>query len=193
MPVYDQLQNAACVKECPTAKGATVLCKTDTGTCKTGSLLASYSSFSLDTYCIPNSVLDVNVQTIFSPGAYEEWVYNLQTGWVILILAAAAAMLLSLLFFVFVRCCTGPIIWLAIVITILGLAVLGVFFLLEAKGVTVPTYVADRLSSFSHDTLIAMGIVFLVVAVILAILVFCLRSRLNMGAKAVELGSIFLF
>jgi hypothetical protein len=173
------------VKECPSAQGATVLCKIDSGTCKTGSFSAPYASFSLDTYCVPNDVVDINIESVFKPGAYEEWVYDLQTGWVVLLLAAVAAMILSLLFFVFVRCCTGPVIWLAIVLTILGLLILGVFFILQAKGVTVSSYISDRLSSYSYDTLITAGIILIVVGVMLTFLVICLRSRLNMGAKAV--------
>lgn len=142
---------------------------------------------------MPNSVSDINIESVFSPNAYESWVYDLQTAWVVVIVAAVAAVLLSLLFFIFVRICTGPIIWLAITITILGMITIGVFFILQAKGVTVSTFISDRLSSFTYDTLIIIGSILIAAALILLLLVICLRSRLSMGAKAVELGSIFLF
>jgi hypothetical protein len=113
-------------------------------------------------------------------------------GWIILVVAAAGAMLLSLIFFLFVRCCTGPIIWLAIFIFIGGMITIGVFFILEAKGVTVPSFIASTLTTLSYNTLIIVGSCLLGGAVLVLLLVICLRSRIQTGAKAVELGSIFL-
>lgn len=110
-----------------------------------------------------------------------------------LVAAAVAAMLLSMIFFLVVRCCTGPIIWLAITIFIGGMITIGVFFILEAEGVTVPEFVADTLSTLSYDTLIIVGSCLLGASVLVLILVICMRGRIAMGAKAVELGSIFLF
>ena len=55
----------------------------------------------------------------------------------VLVLAALAAMILSLLFYVFVRCCTGTVIWVTIIVGIAGMLTVGVFFILQAKGVVV--------------------------------------------------------
>lgn len=110
-----------------------------------------------------------------------------------MVAAAGAAIVLSIIFFLFVRCCAGPIIWLAILIFIGGMITIGVFFILQAKGVTVPDFIAASLSSISYNTLIIVGSCLLGGAVLVLLLVVCLRSRISMGAKAVELGSIFLF
>jgi len=113
------------------------------------------------------------------------WIYDLQTGWAVLVAAAGAAIVLSIIFFLFVRCCAGPIIWLAIIILIGGMITVGVFFILEAKGVTVPDFIASSLSTISYDTLIIVGSSLIGGAVLVLLIVICLRSRISMGAKAV--------
>lgn len=118
------------MKECPAAVTAAFPCLTDSVTCLTGTFAASYASFALDIYCVPTDVSKVSIESIFQTTSYEAWVYDLQTGWVVLLLAAGAAIILSLMFFVFVRICAGPIIWLAIVIAIGGIFVIGLFFVL---------------------------------------------------------------
>lgn len=165
--------------------GVSTSCLTDTVTCLNGQFTPKYASFALDNYCVPNDVSNINIESVFNPNAYESWVYDIQTAWVVVILAAVAAMLLSLLFFIFVRICTGPIIWLAIAITIGGMLTIGVFFILQAKGVTVSKFISDNIPSYSYDTLIIIGSLTIAAALILLLLVICLRSRLNMGAKAV--------
>jgi hypothetical protein len=117
----------------------------------------------------------------------------MSTAWIVLLLSAAAAIVLSLLFFVFVRICASFIIWLAVVVAIGGMLTVGVFFILTAKGVVIDDYVYQHLSDISYDTLIVVGSAILVAAFLLFLLVLCLHSRLTMGTKAVELGSIFLF
>ena len=101
-------------------------------------------------------------------------------------------MVLSLIFFVFVRCCAGPIIWIFITLFLLCMLTLGIFFILEAKGVVIDDYITNTLSSFSYDTLIIAGSILIGLSVLFTILVCCMRSRISTGAKAVELGSIFL-
>lgn len=107
-------------------------------------------------------------------------------------MAALAAIILSLLFFVFVRLCTGPIIWLSIIVAVLGMLAIGILFLLQAKGIIVSDFISQNLSNFSYDTLIIAGSCLIVGSVLLALLAICLRSRISLGAKAVELGSMFL-
>lgn len=169
-------------------------CLPDSVNCpSTGVYSSTYASFSLDTYCIPSNLgNNVNVESLFNLNVFEEWTYDLQKGYVVLILAVVAAVVLSLLFFVFVRCCAGPIIWLAIFICNAGLITIGVFFILQAKGITVPDFVSKQISTISYDTLIIVGSCLLGGAVLLSLLAFCMRSRIAMGVKAVELGSIFL-
>ena len=68
----------------------------------------------------------------------------------------------------------------------------GIFCILEAKGVVVSDFVTNNLSQFSYDTLIIAGSCFIAGSVLLALLVCCLRSRIAIGAKAVQLGSMFI-
>ena len=175
------------MSSCPTSTIATS-CLTDGNVCSSGSFTPEYSSFPIAFYCIPDFKLgEVNIQSIFSFNldSIGTWIYDLQTGWIVLVAAVGAAIVLSIIFFLFVRCCAGPIIWLAIIILVGGMITIGVFFILEAKGVTVPEFVANSLSTISYNTLIIVGSSLIGGAVLLLLLVICLRSRISMGAKAV--------
>lgn len=70
---------------------------------------------------------------------------------------------------------------------------MGVFFILTAKGVVIDDYVYSHLSDLSYNTLLIVGSAVIVAAFLFFLLVLCLHSRLTMGTKAVELGSLFLF
>lgn len=193
LPDTSSLAKAVCVTECPSTANVPTPCLADTVNCQGGTFTPTYTAFPLDYYCIPSEVgTDINLESIFNLSAFENWIYDLQEGWIVLVAAAGAGILLSLLFFVFVRCCAGPIIWLAIFICNAGLITIGVFFILQAKGVTVPDFVHNQLSTLSYDTLIIVGSCLIGGAVLLSILAICLKSRISMGVKAVELGSIFL-
>jgi hypothetical protein len=181
------------VSECPQTANAPASCLTDSTNCLAGSFTPTYSSFPLETYCIPNTIgQDINLGSVFDLNSFENWAYDLGQGWIVLAVSVGAAVLLSLLFFVFVRLCTGPIIWLTISLCVLGMLTVGVFFILQAKGVVVSDFITQNLSTLSYNTLIIVGSCLLGGAVLLALLVLCLRSRIAMGAKAVELGSMFL-
>lgn len=187
------LNGAVCVVSCPTVVNVATSCLADGGSCVGGTFTPTYSSFALESYCIPNSVGDnINIETIFNFDSYEQWAYELREGWPVLAVAVLAAIILSLLFFVFVRLCTGPVIWISIILCILGMLTAGIFFLLEAKGVVTADFVTQNLSSFSYNTLIIAGSCLIVASVLLTLLVICLRSRIAIGAKAVELGAMFL-
>ena len=81
----------------------------------------------------------------------------MKSAWIILAIAIGASIFLSLLFLIFVRCCAQTIIWLSVVLAVGGLIVIGVFFILTAKGIVIDDYVKDRLSDFSYDALIIVG------------------------------------
>lgn len=120
------------MSSCPTSTVATS-CLSDGNVCATGSFTPLYSSFPIAFYCIPDIVFgQVNIQSIFSFNldSIGTWIYDLQTGWAVLVAAAGAAIVLSIIFFLFVRCCAGPIIWLAIILFIGGMITIGVFFIL---------------------------------------------------------------
>ena len=187
------MNKAVCVKECPGTAGSLTECLIDGVTCDLAFFKPSYASFAIDSYCVPSNISNVNIESLFSPGTYESWLYDMQTAWVVLALAAGGAILLSLLFFVFVRCCAGFVIWTTTICAIAAMMTLGVFFILTAKGVVIDDYVSNNLSDLSYDTLMATGIVSIIGAILLFLLVCCLHSRLQTGIKAVELGSIFLF
>ena len=48
------------------------------------------------------------------------------------------------------------------------------------------------MSSVTYDSLLTVGIYLIVISVLLTLLVICLRSRIEIGANAVKLGSLFL-
>ena len=124
--------------------------------------------------------------------AYEEWAYDLREGWPVLLTAVFASIVLALVFFLLVRCCAGPIIWIFIVLAIILMLTIGILFILQAKGTISADVFSPQLSQFSYDTLIIAGSILIGASVLMALLVFCLRSRISLGAKAVELGSMFL-
>ena len=141
---------------------------------------------------MPSAVSDVNLSTLFNLDSYEQWAYDLREGWPVVLVAVFAAILLSLIFFLLVRICTGPIIWIAIVLAILGMLTIGIFCILEAKGVVVSDFISTNLSQFNYDTLIIAGSCLIAGSVLLTLLVICLCRRIMVGAKAVELGGMFL-
>ena len=178
---------------CPTTANQVTSCLADSVNCISGTFTPTYTAFALDNYCIPDNIGDgINIEVIFNFNSYETWAYDLREGWIVLLVAALAAIVLSLMFFVFVRLCTGPIIWLSIIVGVLGMLTVGIFFLLQAKGIVVSDFISQNLSSFSYDTLIIAGSCLIVGSVLLALMAICLRSRISLGAKAVELGSMFL-
>jgi hypothetical protein len=182
-----------CVAACPTTANQVTQCLADSVNCISGTFTPTYTAFALDNYCIPDTIGDgINIEVIFNFNSYEKWAYDLREGWIVLLVAALAAIVLSLMFFVFVRLCTGPIIWLSIIVAVLGMLTVGIFFLLQAKGIVVSDFISQNLSTFSYDTLIIAGSCLIVGSVLLALMAICLRSRISLGAKAVELGSMFL-
>ena len=111
----------------------------------------------------------------------------------VLVGAGVAAMIASLLFLVFIRCCAGVVIWFFIFVAVAGLEVVGIFFILEAKGVNISSFVSDTLSTLSYNSLIIIGSGMIAAGAIVALLTICLRSKIALGSKSVELGAIFLF
>ena len=182
------MTNAVCVRTCPTSANIPSQCLSDglsTSPCVAGLFTPSYPSFAVDSYCVPNNATNINIESLFSGDAYEAWVYDMDTAWIVLLCSAGAAIILSLMFFIFVRMCASFIIWLSVVIAIGGMITVGVFFILTAKGVVVDDYVYDHLDGLSYNTLIIVGSAILVAAFLLFLLVLCLHSRLSMGTKAV--------
>lgn len=111
----------------------------------------------------------------------------------VLVGAGVAAMIASLFFLVFIRCCAGVVIWFFIFVTVAGLEVVGIFFILEAKGVKISSFISDNLTTLSYNSLIIIGSGMIAAGVLIALLTICLRSKIALGSKSVELGAIFLF
>ncbi len=111
----------------------------------------------------------------------------------VLVGAGVAAMISSLLFLVFIRCCAGIVIWFFIFVAVAGLETVGILFILEAKGVKISSFISDNLSTLSYNSLIIIGSGMIAAGVLIAILTICLRSKIALGSKSVELGAIFLF
>ena len=184
------VDNAICVRSCPTQANEVVECLADGQLCITGLYSDTVETFDFDNYCVPDTG---NISDFFNESAIESWASDLGRGWPVLLAAAAAAMILSMFFMLFVRCCAGVVIWVMIMIGVVGIELVGIMMILEAKGVNISPYLNSHIESVSYDTLIIVGSCLIVFGVILFILVVCLRSRISQGIKAVEVGAIFIF
>jgi hypothetical protein len=190
-PVLGNISNAVCVNSCPNS-GQTVQCYNDSINCN-GSIKADYSTIAFDYYCVPiGSTNSQDIAQIINTNVFSAWALDLSKGWLVLASAAVVAMLASMVFLIFVRCCTGIVIWLAIIVCVAGMEVVGIFFILEAKGVNISSFVSDSLSKLTQNSLLIIGSSMIVAGVIVALLAICLRSRIALGSKSVELGAIFL-
>ncbi len=74
-----------------------------------------------------------------------------------------------------------------------SMVTLGFFFLLEAKGVTIPQFISKSITSISDDTLTIVGGCLIAGGLLALVLAICLRHRIAIGTKTLQLGSIFLF
>ena len=192
-PVLGSISNATCVSQCPTSSQMTVACLPDTVACTTGTITASYPTLTLNNYCVPTGTTNFqDISQMVNTNLFRAWALDLSQGWMVLVGAGIAAILASMAFLIFVRCCTGIVIWITISVCILGMEVIGVFFILEAKGVKVSSFISDSLSTMTYNSLIIIGSGMIVAGVLLAIFTICLRSRIALGAKSVELGAMFL-
>jgi hypothetical protein len=135
---------------------------------------------------------NINIEVYFNFNAFEQWGFELREGWPILVVAIFASIILAVIFLFLLRCCAVPIIWLFIVIGVLSMLLIGIYFILTARGVVISTFLEANLSQFSFDSMLTVGIILIGVAVLMGLIVICLSSRITMGANAVKLGSVFL-
>jgi hypothetical protein len=185
-PNFLSISNAVCVSQCPSDNTTSVSCLTDNVNCNASTITASYSTTSFQNYCIPT--VNVNSQDIsqaFNSNALAAWTVDLQRGWMVLAGAAVIAMFASLLFLLVIRCCSGGIIWASIFICVAGLELVGILFVLQAKGITINQFVTENISKLSYDSLIIIGSGFIAGGVLIALIVCCLRSRIALGSKSV--------
>ena len=167
-----------------------VSCLTDTSSCLNGTITPAYSSVALGNYCIPVSS---NLEGILDLNSFERWAFDIREGWVVLVVSLFVAIFLSFMFLLVVRWCAVPLIWLSIFLLISSTLTVGILFILEARGVTVSSFISSNLPALTFDALLTLGIYLIVTALFLTLLVICLRSRIMMGANAVKLGSLFIF
>ena len=125
--------------------------------------------------------------------SFEQWAFDLREGWAVLVVSLFTAIFLSFMFLLLVRCCALPLIWITILLLVGSLLTIGIFFILEARGVTVSDFISNNLSSLTFDALLTLGVYLIVSAFLLLLLAICLRSRIELGANAVKLGSLFIF
>ena len=161
-------------------------CLNDGVNCQSGQITALYSTKTYDYYCLPTTT--INNQDIWeslNQNVINAWAYDLHHGWVILLLSAFAAMAASIFFLLVVRCCTGLIIWIFIIISVIGMELVGILFILQAKGITVSSFVSTSFSTTSYNSLIIIGSGLIIFGAILALVVICMRSRIALGSKSV--------
>ncbi len=185
-PDFLSISNAVCVSQCPSDNTTSVTCLNDGINCNGSTITATYSTTSFQNYCIPTVKVDnQDISQVFSSNALTAWTVDLERGWMVLAGAAVIAMIASLLFLIVIRCCSGGIIWVSIFICITGLELVGILFILQAKGITINQFVTDNLSKISYDTLIIIGSGFIAGGVLITLIVCCLRSRILLGSKSV--------
>lgn len=129
----------------------------------------------------------------FNSRLITAWAFELSSGWPILLGAFGAAVLASIIFLLLIRCCVTAMVWIFVVIAVIGFEGIGILFILQSQGIHVHSLVSSNLSTLSYNTLLITGIVLISVGVLFTLLTICLRSRIMIGSKAVEIGSIFLF
>lgn len=140
----------------------------------------------MDYFCLPTTNIDsVDIFQEFNTNAFNAWAADLRLGWYVLIGAAVSAMILSLIFLAFMRFCGRCIIWVSITVCILGMALVGILFILQATGTTINPYISDHLSKLSKNSLIIIGSGFCGGSVLLALIAICLRTRINLGSKSI--------
>lgn len=109
-----------------------------------------------------------------------------------MIAASIVAIIASLLFLLFVRCCAGIVIWIVIFIAIVSLLGVGVLFILESQGIKIAAVVDFALATLSQNSMIIIGSVCLAFGVLMLLIVCCLRRKISMGSKSVEMAAIYL-
>ena len=108
-----------------------VTCLIDNVTCTTGTIIASYPTLTLNNFCVPTGTTNFqDISQIVNTNLFRAWALDLSQGWMVLVGAGIAAMLASMAFLIFVRCCTGIVIWITIFVCICGMEVIGIFFIL---------------------------------------------------------------
>lgn len=195
-PVLGSISNAVCVSTCPTSNTTSIPCLTDGIFCNSSILQAAntYPTTEFQNYCVPNAnVNNQDISQILNTNVYSAWAVDLRQGYLVLIGAAVAAMIASLVFLLFIRCCSKVLIWSSIFVCVTGMELVGILFILEAKGINISSFVSDNLSTLSYNSLIIIGSGFIGGGVFITLIAICLRSRINLGSKSVELGAIFLF
>lgn len=130
----------------------------------------------------------------FSSKIITVWAFDLLNGWPVLVGSFVVSIVMSIIFLLIIRCCVTVLIWIFIVIAFIGLELIGILFILEAKGINISAKLSETIiSTLSYDTLLIVGIVLIVIGVLFLLLVICLRTKIMLGSKAVEIGTIFLF
>lgn len=169
----------------------TVSCLPDGAHCvqngTTSTITASYDTITFDYFCVPTiSIANQDITQNINTNVLRAWALDLTVGWQILLGAAVLSMLSSLVFLCFVRCCTGIVIWITIFVCIVGMELIGILFILQAKGVDISSFIPqDALSTLSYNSLIIIGSGLIVTGVLLVLITICLKSRIALGSKAV--------
>lgn len=117
----------------------------------------------------------------------------MSVGWLILVVVSVSAVLLSVLFFLMVKWCPAVTIWSFMFVFMGGMVTLGFFFLLQSKGVAIPRFIAQSIVSIPSNTLTIVGGCLIAAGLLALLLAICLRHRIAIGTKTLQLGSIFLF
>jgi len=184
-PRAGSLSNAVCVQRCP-LENESVPCLPDSVNCIGPNIMANYSTTSFQNYCIPTLVIDnQDLAQAFNSNLLSAWAIDMQRGWMVLAAAAVISMVASLLFLLVIRCCSGTIIWVSIFICVAGLELIGIMFILEAKGISINNYITENLTKLSYNSMIIVGSGFIAGGVLIALISCCLRSRIALGSKSV--------
>lgn len=122
---------------------------------------------------------------MLNSNVYSAWATELQRGWPVLVGALVVAMIASLAYLLMMRCCSGVLVWISITVAVLGMVLIGILFILQSQGIKVSSALSDNLTKLSYNSLLILGIGFTAAGVLLSLLVLCLRTRINMGTKAI--------
>ena len=101
------------MSKCP-KNSQTVSCLTDGKYCISGSFTApsQYSTFNILYFCAPDpSIGSRSLSQYFDYNILIQWVFDIETGYLVIIGAAVLAIILSLIYSCLLRCITGCLLY----------------------------------------------------------------------------------
>ena len=97
----------------------------------TGQITSSYDTFDIFIFCAPDQLGDgSSIAQDLGFSTVGQWAYDIQNGYPVLLIAVGVAIIMTFIYICLLRCCTGVLLWVSIVLLILGFIAVGVLIFL---------------------------------------------------------------